>query len=131
VTARAGAQHSRGYEDAVNSRISGELQEVESDLPDDIRDDALRVFRIAVDQKMPIKDSIEKVQKDALSVIEERFKGQRFKGFIKFDFETNVIQINVNKFGNGNAQFSAGVGTRKMVCPDPFMGRLSDPNMNK
>ena len=31
------------------------ISEVESDLPDDIRDDALRVFRIAVDQKMPIK----------------------------------------------------------------------------
>jgi len=131
VTARAGASHSRGYEDAVNARISGELQEVESDLPEDIRDDALRVFRIAVDNKLSIKDAIEKVQKDALSEIEVRFKGQRFKGFIKFDYDTNVIQINVNKFGNGNAQFSAGVGTKKMVCPDPFMGRLSDPNMNK
>ena len=29
--------------------------EVESDLPEDIRDDALRVFRSAVDQKMTIK----------------------------------------------------------------------------
>ena len=29
--------------------------EVESDLPDDIRDDALRVFRIAVDNKLTIK----------------------------------------------------------------------------
>jgi len=131
VTARAGPGNTKGYEDAVNARIAGELQEVESDLPDDIRDDALRVFRIAVDNKLTIKDSIEKVQKEALTEIETRFKGQRFKGFIKFDYDTNVIQINVNKFGNGNAQFSAGVGTKKMVCPDPFMGRLSDPNMNR
>jgi len=131
VTARAGPSHSRGFEDAVNARISGDLQEVESDLPDDLRDDALRVFRYAVSQSCTIKDAIEKVQKDALSEVETRFKGQRFKGYIKFDYDTNVIQINVNKFGNGNAQFSAGVGTKKMVCPDPFMGRLSDPNMNK
>ena len=42
-----------------------------------------------------------------------------------------MITINVNKFGNGNAQFSAGVGEKKLVCPDPFMGRLSDNNMNR
>merc|ERR1712200_302416 len=107
VTARAGGS-GKGYEDAVNARIAGELQEVESDLPDDIRDDALRVFRIAVDSKCTIKEAIDKVQKEALIEVETRFKGQRFKGFIKFDYDTNVIQINVNKFGNGNAQFSAG-----------------------
>jgi hypothetical protein len=33
------------------------LPEVESDLPDDIRDDALRVFRAAVDNKATIKVS--------------------------------------------------------------------------
>ena len=54
-----------------------------------------------------------------------------FQGYIKFDFDSWVITINVNKFGNGNAQFSAGVGQKKMVCPDPFMGKLSDPNMNR
>ena len=32
--------------------------EVESDLPEDIRDDALRVFRSAVDQKMTIKVTV-------------------------------------------------------------------------
>ena len=42
-----------------------------------------------------------------------------------------MITINVNKFGNGNAQFSVGMGVKKMVCPDPFMGKLSDPNMNR
>ena len=54
-----------------------------------------------------------------------------FQGYIKFDFDSWVITINVNKFVNGNAQFSAGVGQKVMVCPDPFMGRLSDPNMNR
>merc|ERR1712183_1127146 len=111
-----GAGNNRAYEDAVNTRISGDLQEVESDLPDDIRDRALSVFRAAVSDKATVQQAIEKVQKEALVEVETRFKGQRFKGF--------------NKFGNGNAQFSVGLGVKKMVCPDPFMGRLSDPNMN-
>ena len=144
-----GAGNNRAYEDAVNTRISGELQEVESDLPEDIRDRALSVFRAAVSDKATVQQAIEKVQKEALVEVETRFKGQRFKvvfyykllkpeidflcfqGFIKFDYDTSVISINVNKFGNGNAQFSVGMGVKKMVCPDPFMGRLSDPNMNK
>jgi len=130
-SATRGAGNSRAFEDAANARIQGELQEVESDLPEDIRDDALRVFRSAIADKSTIQDAINKVNKEALCEVEERFKGKRFKGFIKFDYDTNVIQINVNKFGNGNAQFSVGMGVKKMVCPDPFMGKLSDPNMNR
>merc|ERR1712183_956853 len=126
-----GAGNNRAYEDAANSRISGELQEVESDLPEDIRDRALSVFRAAISDKSTIQQAIEKVQKEALVEVETRFKGQRFKGFIKFAYDTNVITINVNKFGNGNAQFSVGMGVKKMVCPDPFMGKMSDPNMNR
>jgi len=126
-----GAGNNRAFEDAANSRIEGELQEVESDLPEDIKDRALSVFRAAISDKSTIQQAIEKVQKEALVEVETRFKGQRFKGFIKFDYDTNVITINVNKFGNGNAQFSVGMGVKKMVCPDPFMGKLSDPNMNR
>ena len=108
----------------------------------------MSVFRAAISDKATVQQAIEKVQKEALTEVEERFKGQRFKvftkvlnderqlirpfqGFIKFDYETTVITINVNKFGNGNAQFSVGMGVKKMVCPDPFMGKLSDPNMNR
>ena len=143
-----GAGNNRAYEDAVNTRINGDLQEVESDLPEDIRDRALSVFRAAISDKATVQQAIEKVQKEALVEVETRFKGQRFKvrnismvdilsisrltqGFIKFDYDTSIISINVNKFGNGNAQFSVGLGVKKMVCPDPFMGRLSDPNMNR
>ena len=114
-----------------------------------LRDRALSVFRAAISDKFTVQQAIEKVQKEALVEVETRFKGQRFKvriysseqqrhhligifqGFIKFDYDTSVISINVNKFGNGNAQFSVGMGVKKMVCPDPFMGRLSDPNMNR
>jgi len=114
-SATRGAGNNRAFEDAANARIQGELQEVESDLPEDIRDDALRVFRGAIADKATIQDAINKVNKEALCEVETRFKGQRFKGFIKFDYDTNVIQINVNKFGNGNAQFSVGMGVKKMV----------------
>merc|ERR1711935_187416 len=107
-----GAGNNRAFEDAANSRIQGELQDVESDLPEDIMNDAMRVFRAAISDKCTIQQAIE-------------------KGFIKFDYDTSVITINVNKFGNGNAQFSVGMGVKRMVCPDPFMGKLSDPNMNK
>merc|ERR1711892_99811 len=131
ATGGAGLSQSRGYEDAINARISGEVIDVESTLPDKVKDRALSVFKSAVSERYPIKDAIEKVQKEALCEIETVFKGQRFKGYIKFDFDSWVITINVNKFGNGNAQFSAAVGQKKLVCPDPFMGKLSDPNMHK
>ena len=138
--------------------ISRNFSEVDSDLPQDIRDEALMCFEAAVSNRMAIGDAIQKVQKDVLSKCDERFKGQRYKGFIKFDFDTNVISITVskiifrrkkcheylfivfdlyhflfqiNKFAGGNCQFQSGIGTKKMVCPDPFMGRLSDPNMHR
>merc|ERR1711963_939360 len=85
-----GAGNNKAYEDAVNTRISGELQEVESDLPEDIRDRALSVFRAAISDKATVQQAIEKVQKEALVEVETRFKGQRFKGFIKFDYDTSV-----------------------------------------
>ena len=56
-----GAGNNRAYEDAVNTRIDGDLQEVESDLPEDIRDEALRVFRAAISDKCTIQDAINKV----------------------------------------------------------------------
>jgi len=127
----AGSGQSKGLEDALGSSVKGKLQEVESDLPNDLRDEACLCFEAAVANRMSVGDAINKVQKDVLSKCDEVFKGQRIKRFIKFDYDTNVVSIQVNKFANGNSQFSAGIGTKKMVCPDPFMGRLSDPNMHR
>ena len=73
------------------------FSEVDSDLPQDIRDEALMCFEAAVSNRMAVGDAIQKVQKDVLSKCDERFKGQRYKGFIKFDFDTNVISITVSK----------------------------------
>ena len=74
-----------------------DFSEVDSDLPQDIRDEALMCFEAAVSNRMAVGDAIQKVQKDVLSKCDERFKGQRYKGFIKFDFDTNVISITVSK----------------------------------
>ena len=41
--------------------IVRDISEVESDLPEDIRDDALRVFRSAIAEKSTIQDAINKV----------------------------------------------------------------------
>ena len=76
--------------------------EVESDLPENLRDEAVLCFEAAVANKMPIGDAITKVQKDVLSKCDEVFKGQRFKGFIKFDYETNVVTINVSNINIAN-----------------------------
>ena len=52
---------------------------METNLPDNIKDRAVSVFKAAVSEKFVIKDIIEKVQRDALSEVENVFKGQRFK----------------------------------------------------
>ena len=72
--------------------------EVESDLPENLRDEALLCFEAAVANRMSVGDAITKVQKDVLSKCDEVFKGQRFKGFIKFDYDTNVVSIQVYIF---------------------------------
>ena len=55
------------------------ILEVESNLPENIKDRAVSVFKSAVSQGYPIIAAVEKVQNEALSEIETVFKGQRFK----------------------------------------------------
>jgi len=127
----AGSGMSRGLEDALGAKVQGKLQNVESDLPEDLKNEASLRFQAAIDSHLPIGSATEKVQEEVLSKCNDVFKGKRYKGFIRFEYESNVITININKFAGGNCQFSSGIGTKKMVCPDPFMGRLSDPNMHR
>ena len=68
---------------------------VESDLPEDLKKEAQLSFEAAVSNRMNIGDSISKVQKEVLSKCDERFKGQRYKGFIKFDYDSNIVSITV------------------------------------
>ena len=68
---------------------------VESDLPEDLKKEAQLSFEAAVSNRMNIGDCITKVQKEVLSKCDERFKGQRYKGFIKFDYDSNIVSITV------------------------------------
>ena len=72
------------------------ILEVESDLPENLRDEAVLCFEAAVANKMQVGDAITKVQNDVLKKCDDVYKGQRYKGFIKFDYETNVVTINVS-----------------------------------
>ena len=47
---------------------------METNLPDNIKDRAVSVFKAAVSEKYVIKDIIEKVQRDALSEVENVFR---------------------------------------------------------
>ena len=55
------------------------ISEVESNLPENIKDRAVSVLKSAVSQNYPIISAVEKVQNEALCEIETVFKGQRFK----------------------------------------------------
>merc|ERR1712042_372711 len=96
ATGGAGLKHTKGYEDTVNSKISGELNEVESNLPDNIKDRAVSVFKSAVSQSYPIIDVVEKVQKEALCEVETVFKGQRFKEPLQ-DWKIVCYQMAITK----------------------------------
>ena len=69
---------------------------MESDLPEDLKNEAASRFQAAIDSRMAIGDAIEKVQAEVLTKCNEVFKGKRYKGFIKFDYETNTISIQVS-----------------------------------
>ena len=69
---------------------------MDSDLPEDLKKEAQLSFEAAVSNRMNIGDCITKVQKEVLSKCDERFKGQRYKGFIKFDYDSNIVSITVS-----------------------------------
>ena len=51
------------------------------------------MFRAAISDKFTVQQAIEKVQKEALVEVEERFKGQRFKVALKLDFFLSNLDI--------------------------------------
>ena len=95
---------SRSFISIIFKMVSGLFKylfiiiEVESDLPENLRDEAVLCFEAAVANRMQVGDAITKVQNDVLKKCDDVFKGQRYKGFIKFDYETNVVTINVSRY---------------------------------
>jgi len=113
VTVKAGPSHSRGYENFVARNLKGEeLKEITSNLEEDLKEEALNAFLETVKDGFSIKECIFKVQDQVLTKVPK----ERNKFFIKFTYDNQLqIEIGVNKFKNGNAQFYHKIG----VAPIP------------
>lgn len=116
VTVRAGPGHSRGYEDFVASNLREEvLQEITSNLDNDLKAEALVTFLDSVKDGLSIAACISKVQDTVLPKV----PNERNKFFIKFVYDNKLqIEIGVNKFKNGNAQFYHKLGIQPRATPE-------------
>ena len=98
-----------------------------------MKDEALQTFLESVKTGCSIKDCIVKVQNEVLPKVPK----ERNKFFIKFTFDNQLqvkhqsvsdiiqiiilkIEIGVNKFKNGNAQFYHKIGVAPKVPPGTF-----------
>merc|ERR1711915_461298 len=113
VTVRSGLAASKGYEDFVAKSLKDDvLQEIASNLSDDLENEALEAFKEAVQEGWSIKDCINKVQNEILPKV----PNERNKFYIKLTYDNQLeIEIGVNRFKNGNAQFyhKLGIAPRK------------------
>jgi len=113
VTVRSGLAASKGYEDFVAKSLKDDvLQEITSNLSDNLENEALEAFKEAVQEGWSIKDCINKVQNEILPKV----PNERNKFYIKLTYDNQLeIEIGVNRFKNGNAQFyhKLGIAPRK------------------
>jgi len=116
VTVRAGPGASKGYENFVANKLKDEvLKEITSNLQDDLKEEALNAFKASVQDGWSIKDCICKVQNEVLPKV----PNERNKFFIKFTYDNQLqIEMGVNKFKNGNAQFYHKIGVAPKECPE-------------
>ena len=84
-------------------------------MPEDLKNEASLRFQAAIDSHLPIGSATEKVQEEVLSKCNDVFKGKRYKGFIRFEYESNVITINVSFLSMLLICFSI-IGTGFKVC---------------
>ena len=68
---------------------------VDSNLPPYLREEAVICFEAAIANRMNIGECIMKVEEDVLSKCNDEFKGNRYKGYITFNYESNMISIQV------------------------------------
>merc|ERR1712179_474282 len=116
VTVKAGPQHSRGYESLVSGSLQKDkLQEITSNLPTDLKAEALVTFLDAVKDGLSIAACVSRVQDQVL----QKVPNERSKFFVKFVYDNQLqIEIGVNKFKNGNAQYYHKIGVAPKECPE-------------
>ena len=89
VTVRAGPTASKGYENFVANKLQDEvLKEIDSNLQDDLKEEALTAFKETVSEGWSIKDCICKVQNEVLPKV----PNERNKFYIKFTYD-NQLQV--------------------------------------
>jgi len=116
VTVKAGPQHSRGYESLVSGSLQKDkLQEITSNLPTDLKAEALVTFLDAVKDGLSIAACVSRVQDQVL----QKVPNERNKFFVKFVYDNQLqIEIGVNKFKNGNAQYYHRLGVQPRENPE-------------
>jgi len=116
VTVKAGPQHSRGYESLVSGSLQKDkLQEITSNLPTDLKAEALVTFLDAVKDGLSIAACVSRVQDQVL----QKVPNERSKFFVKFVYDNQLqIEIGVNKFKNGNAQYYHRLGVQPRENPE-------------
>jgi len=115
VTVKAGPQHSRGYESLVSGNLAKDkLQEITSNLPTELKAEALVTFLDAVKDGLSIAACVSRVQDQVL----QKVPNERSKFFVKFVYDNQLqIEIGVNKFKNGNAQYYHRLGVQPRENP--------------
>ena len=89
VTVKAGPAASKGYENFVANKLQDEvLKEIDSNLQDDLKEEALTAFKETVSEGWSIKDCICKVQNEVLPKV----PNERNKFYIKFTYD-NQLQV--------------------------------------
>ena len=73
---------------------------VDTNLPGHLKEEAILCFEAAVANRMNIGDCINKVEQDVLTKCNDEFKGARYKGYITFNYESNMISIQVKYFNH-------------------------------
>merc|ERR1711862_972238 len=129
VTVKAGPAYSKGYENFVSKNLKDEvLREITSNLDDSLKEEALESFLDSVKQGHAIKDCIFKVQNDVLPKVPK----ERNKFFIKFTYDNQLqIEIGVNKFKNGNAQFYHRLGVAPKEEPERNQQKINNEGTQK
>jgi len=116
VTVKAGPQHSRGYESLVSGNLAKDkLQEITSNLPTELKAEALVTFLDAVKDGLSIAACVSRVQDQVL----QKVPNERSKFYVKFVYDNQLqIEIGVNKFKNGNAQYYHRLGVQPRENPE-------------
>ena len=83
------------FSELNTKRLTLQSLGVDTNLPGHLKEEAILCIEAAVANRMNIGDCINKVEQDVLTKCNDEFKGARYKGYITFNYESNMISIQV------------------------------------